>query len=214
MDWIKWLIPLIALAVYILSNMAKEREETRRPLRPLPPPLPPPQDTGDRPKRSPSEVDRFLEEVRRRREETAKPAEAKPAAPRPVAERQPVAERPAVEQRPRPQRPAPAEALSRPRPSGKEEPVKQQRPPARRPAAGQEAIPVVQLASLPAAVPSLLAPPQPSPELGTVHLSVPPARAVSPAAQQLMELLKTPQTLRTAFLLREVFEPPRCRRAR
>lgn len=211
MDWIKWLIPLIALAVYILSNMAKEREETRRPLRPLPPPLPPPKDTGDRPKRSPSEVDRFLEEVRRRREETAKPAEVKPAAPRPVAERQP--ERPAVVERPRPQRPAPAEALTRPGSSGKEEPVKQQRPPARRPAAGQEAIPVVQLAPLPAA--SILAPPpQPTPELGALHLSMPQARAVSPAAKQLMELLKTPQTLRTAFLLREVFERPRCRRPR
>src|SRR5436189_43608 len=34
MDWIKWLIPLIALAVWVLSNLARNREEPRRGARP------------------------------------------------------------------------------------------------------------------------------------------------------------------------------------
>src|SRR5579864_3093234 len=65
-DWIKWVIPLIAVAVWILSNLAKNREEPRR-QRTAPPPRP---EDGMGPvrRRTPVEVDRFLEEVRRRRE--------------------------------------------------------------------------------------------------------------------------------------------------
>src|SRR5438445_12497975 len=68
MDWIKWLIPLIALAVWVLSNLARNREEPRRPARSSTPAggsgEPPPSPR----RRSSAEIDEFLQEVRRRRE--------------------------------------------------------------------------------------------------------------------------------------------------
>src|SRR5262245_61821723 len=80
MDWIKLAIPLIAVAVWILSNLAKNREEPRR-QRTAPPPRPE-DGEGPRRRRTPAEVDQFLEEVRRRRE--AAEAKVKKLEERPV----------------------------------------------------------------------------------------------------------------------------------
>jgi hypothetical protein len=123
MDWVKWIIPLIAVAVWILSNLAKNREEPRR-QRTAPPPRP---DDGMGPSRrlTPVEVDRFLEEVRRRREaaegKTKKPLE-KPAPP-PLAQPMPLESRlprakpiPPVIRRTSPPEPVLAKIVSVPEP--------------------------------------------------------------------------------------------------
>ena len=73
MNWVSWLIPLIAVAVWILSNMARNREEQRRPPRSLPPPPTDESSRGDahsgpRPRRSAVEIEQFLQDVRRRRD--------------------------------------------------------------------------------------------------------------------------------------------------
>jgi len=89
MDWIKATLLLIVVAGWVLSALAKKREPPRG-LRAV---APPPRGDDDvsappRRRRSASEVDRFLEEVRRRREslEGRKP---QPALVRPVESRQP-----------------------------------------------------------------------------------------------------------------------------
>src|SRR5437660_7061579 len=86
MDWVKLVIPRTAVAVWILRNLAKNREEPRR-QRTAPPPRPE-DGAGPRRRRSPTEVDQFLEEVRRRREAAeikAKTFEEKPI-PVPMAQ--------------------------------------------------------------------------------------------------------------------------------
>ncbi len=203
MDWIKWLVPLIILAGYILSHLAKNREEPRRSQRPpLPPPLPP-RDSGERPaaRRSPSEVDRFLEEVRRRRETGEKPTVPAAREPSSRGERE----------RPRPaSKITAAEPVLRPQRTGREEPPKPR--PARRPSGAQEAAPFAKLVPAPAPAPPSLA--ETAAAQAVMHFPSPAAKPVSPAAQQLLELLKTPQSLQTAILLREVLDRPRCRRPR
>src|SRR5262245_56082520 len=89
---LRWLIPLIALAVWVLSNLARNREEPRRPVRPQQSPPagagPEPPGGGPRPRRSSAEIDDFLQEVRRRRDvaerKPAKPATARVETLRPV----------------------------------------------------------------------------------------------------------------------------------
>jgi len=93
MDWIKATLLLIVVAGWVLSALAKKREPPRGLRAVAPPPrgnddvsAPPPR------RRSASEVDKFLEEVRRRREslEGRKP---QPAPVRPVESRQPAPRR-------------------------------------------------------------------------------------------------------------------------
>lgn len=198
-NWIKLLVPLIALAVWILSNMAKNREEPRRNQRS---PTPPDMDSPPRPRRAPTDVDRFLEEVRRRRESGEKksppllreaPASREQTRSRPVSG--PVAE-PVV----RPHRPAPTS----------EEGPKQRSP---RRSAAQEAVPVAKIVS-PPPLPQLT-PAQVAEQASIAALGQPgqmAAKDVSPAIKQLFGLLKSPQTMQTAVLLREILEAPRCRR--
>ncbi len=68
MDWVKFVIPLIALAVWILSNLARTKEEQPRRARS-------PRNRSDNPapqqktRRTPEEVDRLIEQARQRRRE-------------------------------------------------------------------------------------------------------------------------------------------------
>jgi hypothetical protein len=182
---LQWLIPVILIIIWVVNSFLRGNEEERNKNRQRPTPR------GDRPpseptaRRSTSDIDRFLEEVNRRR--------------RQAAERRPTPEPP--RQRP-PSRPPSA-------PPPRRQPTS--RPVERIPTA--EVIPVVEAVATAVAArpPALTAQPaataQPTP--GAVNASVP---VVPAPMQQLMGLLASPENLRTAILLREVLGPPRCRR--
>src|SRR5262245_7228541 len=203
MDWIKWLIPLIALAVWVLSNLARNREEPRRPTRSSPPAG----GSGDPPstprRRSSAEIDEFLQEVRRRRE---------------VNEQRKVKKAPANQE---PRRPVEA---PRARPSlSIPEPVMPPAPPP--PPPPVVPVPAISLPRIPTAstlakeeivVARVVSEPvkpaqrtvQPAP---TVTVT---ARRIGPPAtpKQILQMLRNPQALARAIVLREIFEPPLSRR--
>jgi hypothetical protein len=186
MDWVQWLIPLVALAVWILSNLARNREDEPRRARP-------PQVRGDEQPREkkPEEVDRFLDEVRRRRE-TADARKRKVDEPRRVLPRreeqrkplQPPASRPEAPRRPAP---PPLPPSPPPKPVVVKEP-----PPLPRPAAGKvEDVVVARIVTA-------------SPGGETAIERV----ASGPAKQQIFDLLCRKNNLNTAVLLREILGPP------
>src|SRR5262249_60332076 len=74
-----------------------------------------------------------------------------------------------------------------------------------------QAIPVARVAPVPTPTLSELSPPTPaSPPVAAAPLS----RAISPALTLLATMLSTGDSLRTAFLVREVFGAPLCKRRR
>jgi hypothetical protein len=83
-----WIVPIIAIAVWILSSLIRPEEKAQR--NPLRPRRWPNEDRGgmDQPSRPVSEVDRFLEEINklRKKAEEERPAEVvevpRPAPPR------------------------------------------------------------------------------------------------------------------------------------
>jgi hypothetical protein len=212
-NWFFWLLPVIALGIWILSNLLTNREEEKRPARPVRRPAA--GDESGRPQQPVlTDLDRFLQEVNRRRQaaeaRAANPAQARPPVPAPV----PIAERPARVPRPEPApprvRPVPTSQPARrstPRPS----------PPVRRSSTRDEpplALPVevvVARASdrvperaaiiFPAAAPAPVAPPN-SPE------EAPPPVRRSQSSGSLRELLTSRDSVRTAIVLREIFDPP------
>lgn len=192
MDWVKWAIPLVVVGVYIVSQLAAQlRDAKRRPNRNLPPTRPddspstPPRPRAQRP--SP-EMDRFLEEVRRRQQPP-------PAQPRPVQER------PRPQPSPRPVVLAPASTSAPARPVVRTSP----RPPNRK---IPEAVPAA-IATLPTqTLPVISAPPPPPP----TRVSVSADKPASAAVYQVLDLLRDRQSLATAVLLREILDPPLCRR--
>src|SRR5262245_48923245 len=78
MEWVKIAIPLIAVAVWLLSTLARGTRDDRRPT-PRPRETPAGGDAPPRPRRPVSDIDRFLEEVNRRRREAGE--RAKPDRP-------------------------------------------------------------------------------------------------------------------------------------
>lgn len=145
-----------------------------------------------RPRRTTSEVERFVEEINRRRQKTGE----RPKAP---AQR-------TVEMPPRlPEaRPAPV-----PAPPPLPRVVRSTRRRDLEPAAAA-------VGPVPVAVPVPEVPPD-SPEILAAKLSVAAVvdrKPIPPAVKQLHELLGQRNSLQTAMLLRELFEPPLSRRAR
>ncbi len=152
------LVLVIAVAVWIVTNVLRPREE---------------QPTRPRPRSRPADLDRFLQEIERRRREAEVPLDVVPAGPRQV---------------PEPPRPAP------PVPPPVVEVVRAVVPPAVQPVAVT-----------------------PAPMLRTEVAAPPPPATVRPRRRSrstagLLALLRSPDSLRTAILLREVLGPPACRR--
>lgn len=173
------IIIAIAIGMWILFNLFRGAEEE-------------PREEGERregPKRSGSlsnDVDRFLEEINRRRREAM--ARESGVAPPPVE---------APQRRRRPER-EPQQQRKRPEQIPSVVPVGRGR---------GAALPVVELVvdpSVPMAEPvvPLVLPP-------VAGISRP---ALSPAVTQLRSMLRDPQSLRVSFMLQEVLGPPRCRR--
>jgi hypothetical protein len=217
-----FLILLVPLGVWILSSVFKsddERPGSR-------------QGNGSRPgaqRRPVTDLERFLEEARRRREMAdrrqqpegeARPAPSREARTPAISERRPARTVPPPQPRRR-QVEGPAPRTNRPPvlleavpdnstvvltpridPPG----LESRRVETTRPMAAElpRAMPV------PLPVPVVAAPPPPPPAP-----AVPGARtAPPPALAQLMELLRSPRSAATAIVLREVFNQPLCRRRR
>src|SRR5262245_29426179 len=232
-DWIFWLVPIVAVVLLIIGGVMrgmaqaqeeqqKQQERKKRP--PLPPrpagaPVPPrPAASGG------NELDRFLQEVQRRK----RGAEPRPAEPIPVA--QPVEPRPRPAARPPVPPPPPRDPVPVARRPRVEEPSPRPRPrPGRRDDIPtvlpvEEAVPVVEVAEerhTPKWEPRTVRPAEPlapvKPQTADqAYTTAKPATIakvpLSPALVQLRDLLRTPQSLRTAVMLREVLGPPRCQR--
>jgi hypothetical protein len=195
MHW-EWIVPVIAVVLWILSSVIRTPEEAPRDLRKRRMPGGPQRPPAPQPGKPPTEVDRFLEEInnlrRRAAAEEQRPGEAPQRPLRPAEERRPVAKRPP---RPRPTAPPPGRPVVMMPPSSVVPP-----PP---PAGATVALAVEVLDVLPAAPAS--APPIPI---------VAGIAKDSPAVTQLLSLLRTPATLQTAVLLQEVLGKPRCHRSR
>jgi hypothetical protein len=220
------LIVLIPLAVWIASSIFKTDDER---------PGSRPAGAGQRPpvqRRPVTDLERFLEEARRRREMADRRVQQPepPAPPRPVPPRE---SRPQVTPERRPARTPPSsQSRRRPvdgpivrtsRPPVLLEPVPEgpsvvltpqrlevPRPEPRRPDPPRPA-PVEPVRSMPI--------PEPTPVLTllTGLPTIPAATSRStppPALAQLVELLRSPSSAGTAIVLREVFDLPLCRRRR
>jgi hypothetical protein len=221
MEWVKWAIPLIVVSVWILANLARIPREQPR----LPPRRPQPPEGDEppvRPRQPITDVDQFLAEVQRRRRQ-APPEQPPPSPPpewRPPERRRisptdvpvetrtpplavvpvdvpipvlPVAEVLPVEARPRPQ---PPESMRRAAPEVRPG------PPSRR---------LVDNTEFPGLAPDAAQPTlAPTAPVGSAQVV---ARApLTQSATEVMAMLRDPRSIRVAFLLREILEPPLCRR--
>lgn len=184
MNWQIWIVPVIALAVWILLQM-------RAPDAPPQPPRQRPPE-GDRPRQPSGDVGRFLEEIERLRRQSA-PERREPSPP--LTE----SAGPAAFERPSPPLPPPP-----PRPRVEMPKVKKPRPIPVKIVAPTATLPILDVLPAdpprPQAAPTVAAPQKP--------------RRVAPATAPLISLLQTPGSLQTAILLQEVLGPPRCRRQR
>lgn len=194
MHWEILIIPLIALGVWIVSTLFKGGEDER--FKKLG--RRPGGGTGRTPPRRPvTDLDRFLEEARQRRE-AEEQRQTPPSPPAPPPARPPMARTPLREPPAQPRASAP-----RPTP-----PIRRGEVAAAMSAARPVAVPRVEpvLVEL---QPVVEAAPPPSPTPTTTRDARP-----SPVVQQVRSLLSKPETARTAFALREIFGPPLCRRRR
>mgnify|MGYP001558898964 CR=1 FL=1 len=185
MQWQIWIIPLIALAVFILSQLgAKQQQQSRASSRP---PLPRDPNEGQfaSPRRGSQELEEFLEEIKRRKraaEEQEPVYVAKEVPPRPVEKRRSAGKPP-----PRRGEPVivvqsfPSEAAPPPvaMPMPQEAPI---RPDAPQPIFRPEALPA--------------------------------KTAATPVAKLVRDLLGHRKSMRAAFLLREVLDAPLSKRRR
>jgi hypothetical protein len=208
-----WIFLIIAVAVWILNALLRSAEDERRKRRE---PRPPGEDDPrGRSSRSAGDIDRFLEEINRRRRQAserrlppARPREAAGPGARPQPSR--------VEAPSRTDSPPWSESPSRKVPPVRsaEEQVRQRERGKRAgepesPTAAQQLPQTVSPAAAtatPAIVDSGLSNSTPTP--------APTDREPAPAAVQLLTLLRAPQWLRTAVLLKEVFDKPLSQRGR
>ena len=193
--WHLWAVVIIAVVVWVLSNLLRGASEDQRRKRDRP--------GGEREGRRPrvaTDLDRFLDEARRRR--VAGP-EAKPPVARAVevSEARPVPRRPI---RP-PVAPPPPKVIIR-------DVVPAARPVLARPALSARlaapAEPILEV--IPVASTAAARRPEAPPAPATVVTR--PQAVVPPALRQVVSLLRSSQGLRTAVVLNQVFGPPLCRR--
>jgi hypothetical protein len=193
MDWTFLLIPLIALIVAILANIFRPPQKPDEDGRP-----------GDR---GPTDFDRFLEEARRKR----RAAEARPR-PQPRPE-------PRSEPRPQPRRQAPVIVVEPEAP-----PVRRAPPPPPPPTPVSVVVPIE---PMPAPVTRKAATPVPVEVVPIERARAPveapqaparvtrlPAPAQSTALKELLRLLGNRDSVRAAFVLNEILQPPLCHRRR
>ena len=216
MNWEILIVPMIALGVWILSTVFRGAEEGKdKPRR---------QGDGATPPRRPaSEIDRFLEEARRRRDKVRE-------RPAPEAEREPERTIPAAvlpPTNPPPPPPRPEPRKREPQPTGemrKREPAPttsaralndpllgriEDRPSFANPASAQ-AKPMM---ALPTNMETPALPTLPTPTMDTPATSSDQNRRdASPLRAALSSMLRDRTALRTAFILHEILDEPLCKR--
>jgi hypothetical protein len=224
-NWVAWIIPLIALVLWIVANLFRVPQEQPPPAQR---PRPRPEPRGDVPRRADAppvaeeqqpirDLDKFLQEVKRRRDE----AERQPPRPAPPPTRPTHAERkPSPAPPPLPKRPAPP-------------PVPRSLPPQPSAPVVLETIPEV----LPSARPVAAHPGRREPELAARLSAVEESKRARDAAEigtraeqpgfregaraaqlierpesavavQVRQLISDADTLRAAFVLREILDRP------
>jgi hypothetical protein len=194
MNW-EWLFPVIIFLIWIVNTLVRSTQEDRQIKRP---PRPGPENLRTQ-GRSQTEIERFLEEVNRRRRLAAERRQPDEASAQVTTK--PVLRRPEAAA-PRPTVPRPANFRPAPRPS------------------------VERLKKAEAIVVAEVVPAQPAranlsiPEVSAVLaaenkpiLKSPPAGEVSKIGLlRGLAFLNSPQNLRAAWIAREILGPPRCRR--
>jgi hypothetical protein len=200
MHWEILIIPLIALGVWIMGTLFKNEDDKTKKVVGRRPPFSPQNGGGRGGGRAPgqrvgTDLDRFLEEARRRRE----PEERRKAPPpsRAPAARPPLRERPTRPQEP----PRLATTPSIPPNSGRDR------------GGAEEGVVVLPVPRPVAKVPVA----EPVSSLPSAREAPPPSvpsTPSSPIVQQVRSLLSKPQTAATAFVLREIFDRPLCKRRR
>jgi hypothetical protein len=212
MDWVKWLIPLVVVFVIILSNLARIAQDEKKQL-----PRRRPRPNGERdatmqPRRPTSEVERFLDEVnRRRRADAAGPRPPLPPRPPAVPPRV-VAERPAsrdVQDLPAAVLPVAAAPVDQSMPTKR--PPREMSPPTERrgPTPAVEEILTATVVPFPPG-----SAPAPAATAATGTAPVVARKPDTATAVMLLKLLRSPASLKTAVVLREVLDGPLCRRHR
>jgi hypothetical protein len=191
MRWEILIIPLIALAVWIIGTLSKNEDDKTKKVVGRRPPFSPQSGGGKGGGRTPgrraaaTDLDRFLEEARRRRE----PEERRQVPPSP-------SRTPPV------------------RPPLRERPTRPQEPRLATPVIVKEEAVFVLPAPRPLAQPPVAEPVASPPSAREAPPSPAPSTPTSPIAQQVRSLLSKPQTAATAFVLREIFDRPLCKRRR
>ncbi len=220
MQWQAWIVPVIALGVWILSHLLRGNEQDKK----VPPQgRQPGKGPGGRQKEPLTDLDRFLREVNRRRQ-SAEERRTGPAASPPVITAQPVAERtrpstPKPPRTPPPRRQAANRPASPPPRRTSSQPFQAEPltvlPPDDRPV---HAVPLPASEQAPLAFPTSsevirIATPA---ALATLAKMAPPVKQIGDPTirSPLFTLLTTREGLQTAIVLREIFEPPLCRRRR
>jgi hypothetical protein len=191
-QWVHWIIPLIAVGVWILTQLLKagsEQQQRRK------------QQKADGPRRPGGDIDRFLEEIQRRRRD----GEKKRPPPEPV-----------VRETPRPVKPPPLP----PMPRRVERPVERVPPPRPvRTSAPRQVVPppveVVVLEEVKEVAPAIAeANVAPAERAAFRAPTVTAVRTPTPGAKMLGDLLRTQGGLQAAILMNEVIGPPKCKRPR
>jgi hypothetical protein len=212
--WPIWTILLIAAGTFILLNLLRSRDEIRRQRPPMRGGSPSDTDESQSRKQAPvTDLDRFLQEVHRRRSTEGAEIAAEPPARRSIPER--VSTRSATPD------PAARAAL----PPSRRSPRSGDRIPSRRSGTSEaqvEAIPLAIAVEEPTGRSRAQSGPEPS---ATVFPGSPPplpsVKAVQSVAavgskgkqdKSFLALLSTRQSLRNAVILREIFDPPLCKR--
>ncbi len=182
-------IVILAAAVLFLSNIFRGDKEAQNSKRTGP---------ANRARPPEGDVDRFLEEINRRRREANERRAAKsdlPAQPPPPL-RRPEPRRPEPPRRSLPSESRPARVPQAPVPKVQTPSVLKKAPPV--------VLPVSPVVAAPVVVAEVKPPPlSPAPAAAKVT-----SRAPSPAVARLLPLLHSRQTLRAAILLQEILGPP------
>jgi hypothetical protein len=221
-----FIIPLIAFAVWVLQYVFKTPEDDKKQQtnRPRPPSAQrqgntPRQGQGQgtaRPKRQVNDLDRFLEEARKRKQQE----ESKPIVLAEVAPDQPLDRSEQVERErkaasrakpPAPARPnRPERSPKRPQPEPPRRPAPPPPPPLR-----EKLTPILlEVAPVELARPVVPTPPQSLAVPVAQLLSGVSKKAPSPLMGELLKMMKKPQGVALAVILHEILEPPVSQRRR
>lgn len=233
MNWEVLIIPLIALGVWIIGTVFGKTDEPtlRRPARRRPEGQ---RSTGP----ATADLDRFLEEARRKRE-------GKPSQPEPIPVAELVPQPRPIPPRPEPIRPTPTAERQPPKPreisqglaqtrreqqrreeqrrddqrreeQRREQPRPEQRREQMRPesAAPKSAARLPEPIQVVETVQAVATPATPPKVAAVATVNTTAYQPVSPIIAQVVTLLKKPQNAAAAFVLREILDKPLCHRRR